>query len=103
MSTISADQLQGEHCMHEIWPRLKNPNSNVRRAEQFEVTQSFLLQQAAWLYERQLSQVRAQMRRVGVSRPSATPSPGAGSTAGSMIGGQPMKRGGSGGDTRQTY
>jgi hypothetical protein len=43
-------------------------------AEQFEVTQPFLLQQAAWLYERQLSQVRAQMRKVG-NRQSATPSP----------------------------
>lgn len=65
-------------------------------AEHFEVTQPFLLQQAAWLYERQLSQVRAQMRKVG-SRQSATPSPAPGSVAGSAVGGQPMKRGGSGG------
>lgn len=65
-------------------------------AEQFEVTQAFLLQQAAWLYERQLSQVRAQMRKVG-NRQSATPSPAPSSVAGSTVGGQPMKRGGSGG------
>ncbi len=65
-------------------------------SEQFEVSQSFLLQQAAWLYERQLSQVRAQMRRVG-SRQSATPSPVPGSVSASMVGGQAMKRAGSGG------
>lgn len=35
------------------------------RATRFEVPLSFILQQAAWLYERQLSQVRDQMRRVG--------------------------------------
>lgn len=29
------------------------------------MTLPFLLQEAAWLYERQLSQVRAQMRKVG--------------------------------------
>ena len=65
-------------------------------AERFEVTQPFLLQQAAWLYERQLSQVRAQMRRVG-NRYSGTPSPVPGSTSASMVGGQGMKRAGSGG------
>jgi Atg29 N-terminal domain len=65
-------------------------------SQNLEVTQSFLLQQAAWLYERQLSQVRAQMRKVG-ARASATPSPAPGSVSGSMMGGQTMKRGGSGG------
>ena len=35
------------------------------RATDFEVTLPFILQQAAWLYERQLAQVRAQMRKVG--------------------------------------
>jgi len=65
-------------------------------AEKFQVSQTFLLQQAAWLYERQLSQVRAQMRRVG-NRQSATPSPAPGSVTASMVGGQAMKRGGSGG------
>jgi len=32
-------------------------------AQQFQVSRAFLLQQAAWLYERELSQVRAQMRK----------------------------------------
>jgi hypothetical protein len=68
-------------------------------SEKFEVSQSFLLQQAAWLYERQLSQVRAQMRRVGNNRQSATPSPvpGGSVSASTVVGGQAMKRGGSGG------
>ncbi|KAI9712922.1 MAG: hypothetical protein M1828_001518 [Chrysothrix sp. TS-e1954] len=35
------------------------------RAKDFDVTLPFILQQAAWLYERQLAQVRAQMRRLG--------------------------------------
>ncbi|KAF7512248.1 hypothetical protein GJ744_001816 [Endocarpon pusillum] len=65
-------------------------------AERFDVTQPFLLQKAAWLYERQLSQVRAQMRKVG-SRQSSTPSPAPGSMSGSAFGGQAMKRDGSGG------
>lgn len=65
-------------------------------AERFQVTEKFLLQQAAWLYERQLSQVRAQMRKVG-NRQSATPSPAPGSASTSMVGGQAMKRAGSGG------
>ncbi|RMD44752.1 hypothetical protein DV735_g291, partial [Chaetothyriales sp. CBS 134920] len=47
-------------------------------AARFEVSQPFILQQAAWLYERQLSQVRAQMRRVG-NRPSTASSPTPGS------------------------
>ncbi|MCJ1480427.1 hypothetical protein MMC06_000582 [Schaereria dolodes] len=66
-------------------------------AEQFDVSLPFLLQQAAWLYERQLSQVRAQLRKV--SKPASTgTSPTLGSIAGSTTaGGQAMKRGGSGG------
>ena len=68
------------------------------RAEQFDVSLPFLLQQAAWLYERQLSQVRAQLRKV--SKPASTgTSPTLGSIAGSTTaGGQAMKRGGSGGN-----
>jgi hypothetical protein len=61
------------------------------------VTLPFLLQQAAWLYDRQLSQVRARMRKVG-NQHSASPSPAPGSVAGSgAVGGYPMKRVGSGG------
>lgn len=37
----------------------------ICRADHFNVSLPFLLQQAAWLYDRQLSQVRAQIRRVG--------------------------------------
>ncbi|KAK5102231.1 hypothetical protein LTR70_004534 [Exophiala xenobiotica] len=62
----------------------------------FKVTQAFLLQQAAWLYERQLSQVRAQMRRMG-NRSSTTSSPLPLSNAASVVGAQPMKRTESGG------
>jgi Atg29 N-terminal domain len=65
-------------------------------AAQFQVTQPFILQQAAWLYERQLSQVRAQLRKVG-NRSSATPSPAPGSVSSSVVGSLPMKRAGSGG------
>ncbi|KIV80488.1 hypothetical protein PV11_07986 [Exophiala sideris] len=87
-----------ESALWNIISRQAKDNQIDWRAlsEQFEVSQAFLLQQAAWLYERQLSQVRAQMRRVG-SRQSATPSPVPGSATASMIGGQGMKRAGSGG------
>ncbi|KAK5106467.1 hypothetical protein LTS08_000586 [Lithohypha guttulata] len=64
-------------------------------AERFEVTQAFLLQQAAWLYERQLSQVRAQMRRMG-SRSSNTASPLPSSNTASVVSTQPLRRTGSG-------
>lgn len=46
------------------------------------MTPQFLLQQAAWLYDRQLTQVRAQMRKVGTAQ-SSSPSPMLGSTSGS--------------------
>lgn len=60
-------------------------------ADHFKVTEQFLLQQSAWLYERQLSQVRAQMRRMG-NRTSATASPVSGSAAGSVVATQSTKR-----------
>ena len=53
-------------------------------AEQLNVTPQFVLQQAAWLYERQLSQVKAQMKKV-VGRQSGTPSPTPGSLATSTM------------------
>lgn len=76
---------------------------HVVRAETYNVTLPFLLQQAAWLYEQQLSQVRAQMRKV-VSPQPAAPSPIPESGSGSAtVGGQSMRRLGSGetGKTRQ--
>ncbi|SLM38400.1 hypothetical protein LPUS_08603 [Lasallia pustulata] len=69
------------------WPKL---------ADELDVSLPFLLQQAAWLYERQLSHVRAQLRKV--SRPtSVTASSTPGSVSGSTTVGQSMKRTGSGG------
>ncbi|PYI02506.1 hypothetical protein BO78DRAFT_351317 [Aspergillus sclerotiicarbonarius CBS 121057] len=52
-------------------------------ADRFDVTLQFLLQQAAWLYDRQLSQVRAQMLKVPTQSNPASPAPGSesGSTA----------------------
>lgn len=73
------------------------------RAEKFDVTLPFLLQQAAWLYEQQLSQVKAQLRKA--SRPisstgvSSTPSSVSGSGIG---GGHALTRGGSGGNSCET-
>ena len=61
-------------------------------ASEFDVTLRFLLQQAAWLYERQLSQVRAQLRKV--NRPSSignSPTPGSISNS-AVAGGQAMTR-----------
>ncbi|KAJ9641498.1 hypothetical protein H2199_005468 [Coniosporium tulheliwenetii] len=84
-------------------------------SQRFGVSQTFLLQQAAWLYERHLSHVRAQMRRVGgagagagvgavpaapspTPTPTPTPTPGMGSGSGGAgtVGGVAMKRTGSG-------
>ena len=65
-------------------------------SQQLKVSQAFLLQQAAWLYERQLSQVRAQMKRMG-SKSSNTASPAPPSGAASVVDSQPMRRTGSGG------
>lgn len=67
-------------------------------AEQFDVTLAFLSQQAAWLYERQLSQVRAQLRKVNKPASVGT-SPTPGSASGSVIktGGHATTRIGSGG------
>ncbi|KAJ9608920.1 hypothetical protein H2200_006691 [Cladophialophora chaetospira] len=86
-----------ESALWDILSRQNNSQIDWKAlAERFEVTQNFLLSKAAWLYERQLSQVRAQMRRVG-TRNSVTPSPTPGSVSGSMVGGQTMRRAGSGG------
>lgn len=68
------------------------------RAEKFDVTLPFLLQQAAWLYEQQLSQVKAQLRKARRPISSTGVSPTPGSVSGSGIsGGHALTRGGSGG------
>lgn len=77
----SADCPQGRLCRFSCCPcRVRALTSP--RADKFDVTLSFLLQQAAWLYERQLSQVRAQMRKVGRDSAS-TPEQKAGPSKGS--------------------
>ncbi|KAI9829399.1 MAG: hypothetical protein M1819_006336 [Sarea resinae] len=63
-------------------------------ADDLEVSLPFLLQQAAWLYERQLSQVRAQMRKVGSAQ---TTTPAQAGSGGAMPGSHGMRRAGSGG------
>ena len=81
------------------------------RAHQFQVSRAFLLQQAAWLYERELSQVRAQMRRGmgtgAIALPSNNQTPGSGGTSprplSPAVGGARMVRTGSGGSYGKCY
>ncbi|KAE8160803.1 hypothetical protein BDV40DRAFT_203634 [Aspergillus tamarii] len=79
-----------------LWDLLSRPSKGDDIdciAERFDVTLQFLLQQAAWLYDRQLSQVRWQMRKVGTTQ-SSSPSPAPGSVSGSTaLGGQSAKGG----------
>ncbi|KAL2850730.1 hypothetical protein BJY01DRAFT_245284 [Aspergillus pseudoustus] len=84
-----------------LWDILSRPSKGndidwKALAESFDVTLQFLLQQAAWLYHRQLSQVRAQMLRVGTTH-SNTASPAPGSIYASTALGQPTKVGQSSG------
>ncbi|PGH12643.1 hypothetical protein AJ79_04141 [Helicocarpus griseus UAMH5409] len=84
-----------DHALWDILSRPSKGNDIDCQAEHFDVTLPFLLQQAAWLYDRQLSQVRAQVRKVGNPHSSFN-SPAPPSISGSgAIGGHPMKRGGS--------
>ncbi|KAJ5820324.1 autophagy protein 29 [Penicillium riverlandense] len=79
-----------------LWDILSRPSKGddidwKALADRFDVTLQFLLQQAAWLYDRQLSQVRAQMRKVPTTQ-STSPSPAPGSVSGSgALGGQLQK------------
>lgn len=70
-------------------------NQQFPSAEKFNVTLPFLLQHVAWLYDRRLSQVRAQFRRVGQQNPLSgqATSAGGGTPGGSV----PMNRSGSDG------
>jgi Atg29 N-terminal domain len=70
-------------------------------ANDLGVELNFVLQQAAWLYQRHMDNVREQMRKVGASTTAGgsgapTPIPGQQSVAGGI----PMKRMGSGGSSR---
>ncbi|KAJ5220140.1 hypothetical protein N7468_009344 [Penicillium chermesinum] len=78
-----------------LWDLLSRPSKDdidwKELAEHFGVTLQFLHQQAACLYDRQFSQVRAQMRKVAPATQSQSnsPSPGPGSASGSLaLGGQ---------------
>ncbi|PYH93412.1 autophagy-related protein 29 [Aspergillus ellipticus CBS 707.79] len=80
-----------------LWDILSRPSTSKgdgldckALADDFQVTLQFLLQQAAWLYDRQLSQVRAQILKVGTTQ-SSSPSPGPGSVSNSTALGQPNK------------
>lgn len=65
-------------------------------AERFNVSLPFLSQQAALLYERQLSQVRAGLQKANRLSSGASPTPGSISGSGTA-GGYAMTRGSSGG------
>ena len=81
--------------------------ANYNSAVQFDVSLPFILQQAAWLYERQLSQVRAEMKKVAGKGGSPSPlqqgivagslSSGGGSSGGGGYAAQAMRRTGSAG------
>ncbi|GKZ36247.1 autophagy protein 29 [Aspergillus brasiliensis] len=78
-----------------LWNILSRPSKGddldwKALADHFDVTLQFLLQQAAWLYDRQLSQVRAQMSRVPTTQSNST-SPAPGSVSGSTALGQQTK------------
>ncbi|KAB2107610.1 hypothetical protein AG0111_0g3831 [Alternaria gaisen] len=68
----------------------------VELADKFQVPPTFLLQQAAWLYERHLDHVRNQMKKVSISNAVPSSSPTGGSTM-TGVGGVAMRRGGSAG------
>ena len=68
----------------------------VELASKFQVPPTFLLQQAAWLYERHFEHVRNQMKKVSGSTVTAPAASGGGSTL-TPVGGVAMQRAGSGG------
>ncbi|OQE29533.1 hypothetical protein PENSTE_c002G01536 [Penicillium steckii] len=81
-----------------LWDLISRPSKDGldwnELSEKFGVTLPFLQQQVAWLYERQLTQARAQMRKapqhLQLHSNSSSPAPGSvvGSTA---LGGQPQR------------
>lgn len=68
----------------------------VELATKFQVPPTFLLQQAAWLYERHFEHVREQMKKVSGSTVTGPSASGGGSTL-TPVGGVAMQRAGSGG------
>lgn len=93
---------QGLYATSRPYPRSFHAKTYIR-AERFNVTLPFLLQQAAWLFEQQLSQVKEQLRKA--SRPTSIgtlPTPGSASGSG-IKGGYEMARGVSGGKSTGYY
>ncbi|CAI7590626.1 unnamed protein product [Penicillium manginii] len=79
-----------------LWDLISRPSKDGLdcESERFGVTLQFLQQQVAWLYERQLTQARAQMRKAPqqLQSHSNSPSPAPGSVAGSTaLGGQTQR------------
>lgn len=84
----------------QLWKVISKSSKNsdlnwVELASKFQVPPTFLLQQAAWLYERHFEHVRNQMKKVSGSNVNAAAS-GGGSTL-TPLGGVAMQRAGSGG------
>ncbi|KAK6341839.1 hypothetical protein TWF730_001327 [Orbilia blumenaviensis] len=77
-----------------LWKVISKHRNSELDSEHFNVSAPFLLQQVAWLYERELSQVRAQLRRVGtVGTPLNTPgTPQPGSTGQRIVSGGETSR-----------
>ncbi|KAJ5718653.1 hypothetical protein N7488_004299 [Penicillium malachiteum] len=82
-----------------LWDILSRPSrGDGIDSDSFDVTLQFLLQQAAWLYDRQFSHVRAQMRKYDPTAQSNSLSPAPGSISGSVaLGGPAAKVSGTGG------
>lgn len=81
-----------------LWELISRPSKDGLDwndlSERFGVSLQFLKQKVAWLYERQLTQMRAQMRKAPqqLQSHSNSPSPTPGSVAGSTaLGGQPQR------------
>ncbi|KAL1796947.1 hypothetical protein ACET3X_005487 [Alternaria dauci] len=81
----------------QLWKVIsKSSKTSDLNSDKFQVPPTFLLQQAAWLYERHLDHVRNQMKKVSISNAVPSPSPTGGSTF-TGVGGVAMRRGGSAG------
>ncbi|RMZ72901.1 multidomain presynaptic cytomatrix related [Pyrenophora seminiperda CCB06] len=80
----------------QLWKVVSKTSKTSELDYKFQVPPTFLLQQAAWLYERHLDHVRNQMKRVSISNAAPSPSPTGGSTL-TAVGGVAMRRGGSAG------
>lgn len=95
-SPKTSDLDCGLYQLHALLSPLTDFHIGEELATRFDVSPAFMLQQAAWLYERHLSHVRAQMRKVGTSN-APVPAQTSSGTVNTAPGGVPMKRGGSAG------